>query len=119
MRASSWKNRRMRLPLCVSAISFSVCGALFKGLCSGRVFGRMARARALLPEGGKTGERVGADAAVLRIGPSQDRLRQLGLASRVELARAPRLGPVVEPCQAVLVVALDRIAPRLVGHSLP
>src|SRR3990172_678989 len=117
MRASSWKNRRMRLPLCVSAISFSVCGALFKGLCSGRVFLRMAGASllprevqpsnnprhrrrviayapALVHQRGQIVERVGADAVGLRIGASEDRLRQLGLASLAELARAPRLRPI-------------------------
>src|SRR5262247_2728286 len=43
IRASSWKNRRMRLPLCVSAILLSSDGALFKGRLCGRVFFRMAR----------------------------------------------------------------------------
>jgi hypothetical protein len=131
----------MRLPPCVSAISSSVCGALFKRLCSGRVFLRMAGARLLPREVQPSNnprhrrrmiadapapqhqrcqivERVGRDAVGLGIGAVEDRLRQLGLASRVELARAPGLGTIVEPGQAVLVVALDRIAQRLVGHPL-
>ena len=43
IRASSWKNRRMRLPLCVSAILLSSAGTLFKGRLCGRVLFRMAR----------------------------------------------------------------------------
>ena len=95
MRASSWKNSRSRLPLCVSAISLSVCGAPFKGLCGGRVFLRIAGpcllsreaqpshdaahrggmqrlAEARLADPHQVVERIGRDAIRLGIGAGDD-----------------------------------------------
>src|SRR5919109_1117781 len=133
MRASSWNNSRRRLPLCVSAMPLTRSRPLFKGLLSGRVFLRVAGSRLLSREaeaahntrqrGGmivhvptrfhqrrQVLERVGRETLRLRIGARKDRLRQLGLASPVELARAARLWPVVKTVEAVRVVALDSVA---------
>jgi hypothetical protein len=118
---------------------FSVCGALFKGLCFGRVFHRVARS-SLLPRHAKAAQgaadragmvghlpalggdphqivaRVCGQAVLVGVGACDHDLDQLGFLLLIEMPRTAGLGAIVEPLEPLGVVALDRIAQRLVRH---
>ena len=55
-------------------------------------------------------ERVGRDAILIRIGTFDQKLAQLLLLRRIELARAARFAAVEQALQPFRVVALDGVA---------
>ena len=57
-------------------------------------------------------QRVGRDAILIGIGTFDQKLAQLLLLRRIELARAARLGAVEQALQPFCVVALDGVAQR-------
>ena len=76
---------------------------------------RLAEAR--LKPGAQVGARPGRDAVPFRIGRGEDTRGQGGLLGLAQPLGAPRLGAVVQPRDAFIVVADHRVAQRLALHA--